>query len=132
MALDDDIAEYLKAFCMGEQAAVIDRTLENVFHVRGPDLRRSVNRLFYSGCCSETEEELQRTVRQFRSRIKKIDHAERGLASKYGMILNRFLHRGQRGTACDGAGVRAAFIQIQAHAMLGSAALLPQLCNTVS
>ena len=89
MILDDRIAEYLKAFCMGEQAAVTSRTLETVFHIRGPDLRRSVNRLRGMGVpiCSfdsgyyyaKTEEELQRTVCQLRSRIKKIAHAERGL-----------------------------------------------------
>ncbi len=89
MALDDDIAEHMKAFCMGEQSAVTSRTLETLFHIRGPDLRRCINRLrgksipicsFDSGYYyAETEEELQRTVRQLRSRIKKIAHAERGL-----------------------------------------------------
>ena len=89
MILVDGIAEYLKAFCMGEQSAVTSRTLEGAFHIRGPDLRRSINRLRGKGVpiCSfdsgyyyaETEAELQRTVRQLRSRIKKIAHAERGL-----------------------------------------------------
>ncbi|MFG6373890.1 MAG: hypothetical protein K1W04_07105 [Oscillospiraceae bacterium] len=101
MILDDGIAEYLKAFCMGEQAAVTSRTLEGVFHIRGPDLRRRINRLRGEGVpiCSfdsgyyyaETEEELQRTVRQLRSRIKKIAHAERGLAK----ALEAFSDSGQ-------------------------------------
>ena len=44
-------------------------------------------RVFYA----ETEEELQRTVRQLRSRIKKIAHAERGLAK----ALEAFSDSGQ-------------------------------------
>ena len=89
MALDGSIAEYLKTACTGEQAAVTSRTLEALFHIRGPDLRRAVNRLRGEGVpiCSfdsgyyyaETEDELQRTVRQLRSRIRKIARAERGL-----------------------------------------------------
>lgn len=89
MTLDDEIAEYLKVFCMGEQAAVTSRTLEDTFHIRGPDLRRIINRLRGEGIpiCSfkagyyyaETEEEVQRSVRQLRSRIKKIAYAERGM-----------------------------------------------------
>lgn len=89
MILDDEIAKYLKDFCMGEQAAVTSRTLEGVFHIRGPDLRCSINRLRSEGVpiCSfdsgyyyaKTKAELQQTVHQLRSRIKKIAHAERGL-----------------------------------------------------
>ncbi len=89
MILDDGIAEYLRAFCRGEQAAVTSRTLENLFHIRGPDLRHIINRLRGEGvpiCSSasgyyyaETEDEIRQTVRQLRSRIKKIAHAERGL-----------------------------------------------------
>lgn len=45
MILGDDIAEYLKSFCTGEQAAVTSRALEEIFHIRGPDLRRRINRL---------------------------------------------------------------------------------------
>lgn len=101
MILDDDIAEYLKSFCTGEQAAVTSRALEEIFHIRGPDLRRRINRLRGEGVpiCSfdsgyyyaGTEEELQRTVRQLRSRIKKIAHAERGLTK----ALEAFFDSGQ-------------------------------------
>lgn len=89
MAKDDPIAEYLEAYHKGESRSVTSRELERVFDIRGPDLRRAINRLRGSGVpiCSfdfgyyyaETEQELQRTIRQLRSRIKKIAHAERGL-----------------------------------------------------
>ena len=98
MILDDGIAEYLKAFCMGEQAAVTSRTLEGAFHIRGPDVRRIINRLRGKGIpiCSfdsgyyyaETEKELQRTIRQLRSRIKKIAYAERGLTKALEVFSN--------------------------------------------
>ena len=67
----------------------ISRELEAAFQIRGPDLRRLINSLRGDGVpiCSSasgyyyagTEEELRRTIRQLRSRIKKIAHAERGL-----------------------------------------------------
>jgi len=89
MAKDDPIAEYLKAYHRGESSSVTSKELERVFDIRGPDLRRTINRLRGNGIpiCSydygyyyaETEQELQRTIRQLRSRIKKIAHAERGL-----------------------------------------------------
>lgn len=89
MTLNEQVADYLRAFCKGEQAAVTSRTLEVVFCIRGPDLRRCINRLRGEGIpiCSfdsgyyyaETEDELNRTIRQLRSRIGKIAYAERGL-----------------------------------------------------
>ena len=89
MTQDKLIAEHLKAYHRGEQGVVSSRVLEATFHIRGPDLRRAINRLRGAGipiCSSdqvyyyaETEEELERTIRQLRSRIKKIAHAERGL-----------------------------------------------------
>lgn len=95
MTSDKSIAEYLKAYHCGDQAAVTSRELEGVFRIRGPDLRRAINRLRGDGVpiCSfdsgyyyaKTEEELQRTIRQLRSRIKKIAHAERGLTKALAM-----------------------------------------------
>ena len=89
MALDETIAKHLEDYHCGEACAVSSRELERVFDIRGPDLRRIINRLRGEGhpICSfdygyyyaETEEELQRTIRQLQSRIKKIAHAERGL-----------------------------------------------------
>lgn len=89
MVLDESIAEYLKSYHCGEQAAVTSRELEGIFRIRGPDLRRRINLLRGNGIpiCScdsgyyyaATEEELLHTIRQLRSRIKKIAYAERGL-----------------------------------------------------
>ena len=72
-----------------------------LFQIRGPDLRRTINCLRGDGipiCSSDsgyyyadTEEELQRTIRQLRSRIKKIAHAERGLTK----ALEQFTDSGQ-------------------------------------
>lgn len=110
MIQDYEIADYLKTFCMGEQAAVTSRTLEKTFRIRGPDLRRRINRLRGNGVpiCSfdsgyyyaETEEELQRTVRQLRSRIKKIAQAERGLTK----ALEAFTDSGQITLDMEGTG----------------------------
>lgn len=74
---------------LGERNVVSSRELESLFQIRGPDLRDIINNLRSGGIpiCSnrkgyffaETEEELDGTVRQLRSRIKKIALAERGL-----------------------------------------------------
>lgn len=95
------IAEHLKDYHSGEQRVVSSRELESTFQIRGPDLRRIINRLRGEGipiCSSDsgyyyasTEEELQRTIRQLRSRIKKIAHAERGLTK----ALEQFSDSGQ-------------------------------------
>lgn len=89
MPFDDLFAEYLQTFHTGERNAISSRELETIFRIRGPDLRRCVNRLRYEGIpiCSfdcgyyyaETEEELSRTIRQLRSRRIKIARAEYGL-----------------------------------------------------
>lgn len=101
MAEKDPIAEHLEAYCCGEAHAVTSRELETAFDIRGPDLRRRINQLRGDGIpiCSfdggyyyaETEEELARTIRQLRSRIKKIAYAERGLTK----TLNKFTDTGQ-------------------------------------
>lgn len=95
------IAEHLKAYHCGESAAVSSRELEYAFRIRGPDLRRAVNHLRGDGIpiCStdkgyfyaSTEQELLRTVRQLRSRIRKIAYAERGLTK----ALEEFVDSGQ-------------------------------------
>ena len=102
MDLDDPIAKYLKAYHTGEAQAVTSRELETVFHIRGPCLRKAVNRLRGDGVpvCScdngyyyaETEEELAHTIHQLNSRIKKIAQAKRGLerAHKSFMDIGQF------------------------------------------
>ena len=87
--MDNPIAAYLKTYHKGAERVVSSRELEAAFQIRGPDLRRLINSLRGDGVpiCSSasgdyyagTEEELRRTIRQLRSRIKKIAHAERGL-----------------------------------------------------
>ena len=67
----------------------MSRELETVFRIRGPCLRKAVNRLRAAGVpiCScdsgyyyaETVEELDHTIRQLFSRVKCILHAVLGL-----------------------------------------------------
>ena len=108
MALDELIAEHLEKYHCGECRAVSSRELERVFDIRGPDLRRVINRLRGEGIpiCrfdygyyyAETEQELQRTIRQLRSRIKKITYAERGLTK----ALHKFIDTGQLALPMEG------------------------------
>ena len=89
MVQDETIAKHLADYHLGESRAVTSKELERTFHIRGPDLRRAINRLRgkshpicsfdYGYYYAETDEELRRTIRQLQSRIKKIAHAERGL-----------------------------------------------------
>ena len=91
MPLEKAVAEHLQQYHLGEARSVSSKELERTFQIRGPELRRIINQLRGSGVpiCSydygyyyaETEQELLRTIRQLRSRIKKIAHAERGLTS---------------------------------------------------
>lgn len=106
--MDNPIAEYLKTHHKGAQSVISSRELEAAFQIRGPDLRRLINSLRGEGipiCSSdsgyyyaETEEELQGTIRQLRSRIKKIAHAERGLSK----ALEQFTDSGQISLSLDG------------------------------
>lgn len=108
MTPEDLIAEHLKTYHCGEQSVVTSRELESAFRIRGPDLRRIINRLRGDGipiCSSDsgyyyaaTEEELQRTIRQLRSRIRKIAHAERGLTK----ALEQFTDSGQIALPLEG------------------------------
>ncbi len=87
--LDKKIAEYLKGFHGGESQSITSRELENAFGVSGRELRGIINRLRAEGvpiCSFEygyyyaaVENELNRTIRQLTSRIKKIAEARRGL-----------------------------------------------------
>ena len=98
MENDDVIAQYLRENHCGEQNVVTSRILEEIFKMRGPELRRIINRL-RSKCipiCStdsgyfyaETEDELQRTIRQLRSRMTKIASAERGLTRSLSLFAD--------------------------------------------
>ena len=95
MTTDNPIAKHLKEYHCGELRVV-------------PDLRRLINSLRGDGipiCSSDagyyyagTEEELRRTIRQLRSRIKKIAHAERGLTK----ALEQFTDSGQISLPLEG------------------------------
>ena len=101
MPINEAFAEYLELYHKGEANAVTSRELECAFRMRGSELRREINALRGDGIpiCSfdggyyyaATEEELRRTIRQLRSRIKKIAHAERGLTK----ALEQFTDSGQ-------------------------------------
>ena len=108
MTTDNPIAKHLKEYHCGELRVVPSRELEAAFQIRGPDLRRTINCLRGDGipiCSSDsgyyyadTEEELRRTIRQLRSRIKKIAHAERGLTK----ALEQFTDSGQISIPLEG------------------------------
>ena len=79
MAINEALAEYLALYHKGEVNAVTSRELECSFQMRGSELRREINALRGDGipiCSFEggyyyaaTAEELERTIRQLRSRI---------------------------------------------------------------
>ena len=82
MAINEALAEYLALYHKGEVNAVTSRELECSFQMRGSELRREINALRGDGipiCSFEggyyyaaTAEELERTIRQLRSRIKRL------------------------------------------------------------
>ena len=86
----DGLDEYLRQYHCGEENAVSSRELERVFRLDGAELRRTINALREKGVpiCSfdggyyyaATDEELRRTIWQFRSRIRRMAIAERGLS----------------------------------------------------
>ena len=93
--LEKTIAKHLEIHHSGEGRAVSSRELERTFSISGPALRVIINHLRSEGVpiCSfdygyyyaETEQELQFTIRQLRSRIAKIATAERGLTKALDM-----------------------------------------------
>lgn len=87
--MDEKITEYLRLYCTGEARAVTSRILERTFDLRGVEIREAVNRQRCEGAplCScatgyfyaETEEEINRCIRQLLSRCQKIAAAARGM-----------------------------------------------------
>ena len=108
MVINEALAEHLALYHKGEANAVTSRELECSFQMRGSELRREINALRGDGipiCSFEggyyyaaTAEELERTIRQLRSRIKKIAFAERGLSS----ALPDYVDTGQLSLPLDG------------------------------
>lgn len=89
VTMDDMNEEFLQKYHTGEANSISSRQLEHIYGISGSTVREVVNRLRAHGVpiCSyafgyyyaETKEELDRTIRQLRSRISKIAEAERGL-----------------------------------------------------
>ena len=108
MAINEALAMCLEQYHKGEANAVTSRELECTFQMRGSKLRREINALRGDGipiCSFEggyyyaaTAEELERTIRQLRSRIKKIAYAERGLSG----ILPNYVDTAQITFPLDG------------------------------
>ena len=127
MAINEALAEYLALYHKGEVNAVTSRELECSFQMRGSELRREINALRGDGipiCSFEggyyyaaTAEELERTIRQLRSRINKIAFAERGLSS----ALPDYVDTGQMSLPLDGRQEQAAVD----HQQDGSRSLQP-------
>ena len=108
MAINEALAAYLDHYHKGETNAVTSRELECIFRMRGSELRREINALRGGGIpiCSfkggyyyaATIEELERSIRQLRSRIRKIAFAERGLSR----ALTDYVDTGQISIPLDG------------------------------
>ena len=96
MAINEALAEYLALYHKGEANAVTSRELECSFQMRGDGIPIcSFEGGYYYAA---TAEELERTIRQLRSRIKKIAFAERGLSS----ALPDYVDTGQLSLPLDG------------------------------
>jgi len=87
--LDVTLCEHLKKYHSGQENAVSSRELETTFHIKGRDLRRTVNRLRCGGypiCSDKTgyfyavrQSEVKATIAQLTGRISKIAAAKNGL-----------------------------------------------------
>ena len=91
--IDKALCEYLKQYRRGQESAASSKELEAVFHVKGTELRRVVNRLRCDGwpICSDAtgyfyaarQSEVRATVAQLTGRISKIAAATKGLLKSY-------------------------------------------------
>ena len=91
--IDKALCEYLKQYRRGQESAASSKELEAVFHVKGTELRRVVNRLRCDGwpICSDAtgyfyaarQSEIRPTVAQLTGRISKIAAATKGLLKSY-------------------------------------------------
>ena len=94
MAINEALAEYLALYHKGEVNAVTSRELECSLRGDGIPICSFEGGYYYAA----TAEELERTIRQLRSRIKKIAFAERGLSS----ALPDYVDTGQLSLPLDG------------------------------
>ena len=87
--METALCRYLRTHHTGRQNAASSKTLEAVFHVKGAEIRKTVNALRCGGfpVCSDTagyyyaatQAEVNTTVAQLNSRITKISNAKNGL-----------------------------------------------------
>lgn len=91
--IDKALCEYLKKYRRGQESVASSKELEAAFHVKGPELRQTVNRLRCDGhpICSDAsgyfyaarQSEIRATVAQLTGRISKIAAATKGLLKSY-------------------------------------------------
>ena len=87
--VDKALCEHLKKNHQGQESAASSKELEAAFHIKGTELRRTVNRLRCDGhpICSDAtgyfyaarQSEIRATVAQLTGRISKIAAAKNGL-----------------------------------------------------
>ncbi len=87
--VDKALCEHLKKYHQGQESAASSKELEAAFHIKGTELRRTVNRLRCDGhpICSDAtgyfyaarQSEIRATVAQLTGRISKIAAAKNGL-----------------------------------------------------
>ena len=80
--METALCRYLRTHHTGRQNAASSKTLEAVFHVKGAEIRKTVNALRCGGfpVCSDTAGYYYATtVAQLNSRITKISNAKNGL-----------------------------------------------------
>ena len=87
--VDKALCEHLKKYHRGQESAASSKELEAAFHIKGTELRRTVNRLRCDGhpICSDAtgyffaarQSEIRATVAQLTGRISKIAAAKNGL-----------------------------------------------------
>ena len=87
--VDKALCEHLKKYHRGQESAASSTELEAAFHIKGTELRRTVNRLRCDGhpICSDAtgyfyaarQSEIRATVAQLTGRISKIAAAKNGL-----------------------------------------------------
>ena len=93
MAINEALAEYLALYHKGEANAVTSREI-NALRGDGIPVCSFEGGYYYAA----TAKELERTIRQLRSRINKIAFAERGLSS----ALPDYVDTGQMSLPLDG------------------------------
>ena len=87
--VDKALCEHLKKYHRGQESAASSKELEAAFHIKGTELRWTVNRLRCDGhpICSDAtgyfyaarQSEIRATVAQLTGRISKIAAAKNGL-----------------------------------------------------